>query len=466
MPVLRWLFDTEDRRKFNNHIRSAWNSLKSYPGHSRHVPWKAIIIFVVIPTFVFYNIKSSLHGSGDSQPVLMIAASLLNEGNLELSEYLTTEGEIPYYLTETSTGIYSSYPAGMLGFALPLATASKIVGAKIEMPRVRNRIEKLTASIVVAASLGLFLLIALHIVPVKAAGLTTLFLGVGSAMFSTVGQGLWQHGGVILGSLLVLLIEFRSQRQPRPADLWIQGFTCAFMMACRLSSVLFLAPFLLWVFVRSPRRAIGIFLVAIISFFPWGALYGSIYPSIFGPSTGQITARLWNSPATEAVAVLLSPGRGFFIYQPWALLAFMPLIPIVRRQWAESTNYPVPRGWVIFCAVVIFAHIFLVSSWGMWWGGHCWGSRLLSEAVPFVALLCLPGIAFCLRLPLSRFALIFLLVVSALLHLPHIMFNANVWNGRADVDSHPERLWSWSDAPFLIPLRPKQPMAWETQSHQ
>lgn len=265
------------------------------------------------PIFLVSNLKPPHSGSGDSQPVLMTAASLLNDGNWELSEFLPSAGGIQYYLTQTPEGIYSSYPAGMLSFALPLATVSKVVGGRIEMPRVRDRIEKLAASLLAATSLGLFLLVALHVVPFKPAALMALFLAVGSAMFSTIGQGLWQHGGIILGSLLILLVEFRRQKQPKMADLWIQGFTCAIMLACRLSAVLFLVPFLVWVSLRSPRRAIGIAMVAALSFLPWAALYGSIYPSFFGPSTGQISARLWTSPASEVFAVLLSPGRGFVI---------------------------------------------------------------------------------------------------------------------------------------------------------
>ncbi len=464
VPGLRWLFDPNFRFWVNNHISTAGNSLKSYPGQSPEIPWKAVIIFVMIPCVIFYNIQRSLHTSLDSQPIMMAAASLLNEGNMELSEYLPPQGGLHYYLTQTPHGIYSSYPAGMLVFAVPLATASKVLGAKPELPRVRNRLEKLAASVLAAASLALFFLIALNVVPLKPAALATLILGVGSAMFSTVGQGLWQHGGVIFGSLVILLIEFRRQRQPKSFDLWILGCTCAVMLACRLSSILFLAPYFAWVALRSPRRAGILALVTSIFFLPWAALYGSIYPSIFGPSTGQISARLWTSPATEVVAVLFSPSRGLYVYQPWALLALLTLIPGVRKQSKDSISYPAPKGWMLFLLVTIFLNIFLVSSWGMWWGGHCWGSRLLSESVPMLALLCLPGFALLLRFPLGKLAILVLLVSSALLHLPHIIFNRDYWNGRANVDVHPERLWSWQDAPFLIPLRPNWPMQWETKS--
>ncbi len=32
-------------------------------------------------------------------------------------------------------------------------------------------------------------------------------------------------------------------------------------------------------------------------------------------------------------------------------------------------------------------------------------------------------------------------------------FGDPFWNGRAEIDTHPERLWSWSYAPFVAPFR-------------
>jgi len=38
------------------------------------------------------------------------------------------------------------------------------------------------------------------------------------------------------------------------------------------------------------------------------------------------------------------------------------------------------------------------------------------------------------------------------MHVPAIYLRSADWNGRVDINYHPERLWSWSDPPFLYPL--------------
>ena len=37
------------------------------------------------------------------------------------------------------------------------------------------------------------------------------------------------------------------------------------------------------------------------------------------------------------------------------------------------------------------AQVLLVSKWSIWWGGHCYGPRLLTDIVPCLMLLMLPA---------------------------------------------------------------------------
>ena len=60
------------------------------------------------------------------------------------------------------------------------------------------------------------------------------------AWYSTVGQGLWQHDGVILWSLVLLLVEFSRGRGGSAAGLRLQGLAAGCMLACRLSAAVFL----------------------------------------------------------------------------------------------------------------------------------------------------------------------------------------------------------------------------------
>src|SRR5262249_8369143 len=154
---------------------------------------------------------------------------------------------LPHFAIDTPAGVRSSYPSGMTLFALPSAAAARVLGADWNDVGVHARLEKWTAAWVAAACLGLFFLIALHLAAPRPALAASLLLAVGSVMFTTIGQALWQHGGVIFWGLLALWLEFRQAQRPSRWGTATQGLACAMMIACRLSAVLFVIPFAVWV---------------------------------------------------------------------------------------------------------------------------------------------------------------------------------------------------------------------------
>ena len=91
----------------------------------------------------------------------------------------------PIFLTTITTVI------GMVPLVLPVAAAARLVGADLDHPHVHDRLEKWTAASVAGLSLALFFLLALHLAPLQPAWITTMILGLGSVMFTTVGQALW-----------------------------------------------------------------------------------------------------------------------------------------------------------------------------------------------------------------------------------------------------------------------------------
>jgi hypothetical protein len=442
------------RQLARDRLRRLAGAVRAYPERDGPEVWAATALFVVIPAAFFFLSNAKKVGWGDSWPVVPTACSLVRAGDADLDEYLDGSvdwarprpGALPYFAAGRDGRAYSSYPAGMVPFALPVVAAARLAGADLDSPRVRERLEKWTAAWVAAASLGLFFLTALHLAGPPAAFACTLLLATGSALFSTAAQALWQQGGVIFWSLVVLLAEFRQARRPLPGVSAVQGLACALMLACRPSAALFVVPFGLWLLGRAPRRAFAVALVAGLAFLPWVLLHRTVYGNCLGPSAAQLSRADWAPPRPEPLAgVLVSPGRGLLVYQPWLALAGLGLVPRLRRTPGE------PAGWAGFAGVVIALHVLLVASWRCWWGGHCWGSRLLAEAVPLAALLGVRPAAALGRSWPGRGLLLGLFLGGLALHLPGAFGGAVNWNNRPDVDRHPERLWSWPGAPFLAP---------------
>jgi len=190
--------------------------------------------------------------------------------------------------------------------------------------------------------------------------------------------------------------------------------------------------------------------VTAAAYLPCMAMYLTVYGNILGPATIVTNAtqrRLWHYGRLDTIAgVLFSPARGLFVYQPWALLAPFAFLPRVRARSVMSSGPAPPRGWAGFCATIVVIHTILISSWHDWSGGWCWGSRMLTDVVPLLGLLCIPPIAALGISPRGRWLLIAIGIIGILPHLPGAFLGSARWNALSD---HASDLWSWSRAPFL-----------------
>jgi hypothetical protein len=253
---------------------------------------------------------------------------------------------------------------------------------------------------------------------------------------------------VVFWLLLALLIEFRTGGRPGARGLLLQGLAIGQMLSCRPTAALHAGLFGLWVLYRAPGRAVLLGLLSLAAYLPWVLFYQTVY----GNPVGTLTITLavgggsyWSLHPERFLGVLVMPARGFLVYQPWAWLALVPLVCRGEHSRVEARSAGV-AGWVPYAVISILAQAWVVSSWHDWVGGHCWGSRLMTDVVPLMGLLAVPGVACCLRNRAGRLALVLVAVLGLSLHLPAITRNAADWNrglGRgADV-------WSWTKAPFL-----------------
>jgi hypothetical protein len=442
-------------------IKHVWGQFAEYPSQTKRIPWLATLSLVVLPSGLLFLARESNIVAFDSGPVVPTAVSLVTHGDCDISSYVDLCGkcysitdvvEDPYFAKRAGLAYYSAYPAGMVPFAVPSVAIARLLHADFNDMGTITRIEKWTASWVAALALGLFFLIALHVVDPAPAAIMTLILATGSVVYTTIGQGLWQHGGVILWGLLVFLLELDTSDRIRLSALAAQGFACAMMLACRPTAGTFAVSFTLWLSLRSPRRGVIFASATLVAYLPWALFYQLLYGSIIGPTVSQTAMTNWQSLSLDSVAkVLFSPGRGVFVYQPWLALSIIGLIGLVCPRAAIPSRVPLPRGCTLFCLAFAATHLAVISSWKCWWGGHCWGSRLASEAVVFAALLCLKPTALLWAMPMGRRLVLAVALASSLFHIPAVYLRQDRWNtvlSDSPAAATP-RLCSWSDPPFL-----------------
>ena len=145
------------------------------------------------------------------------------------------------------------------------------------------------------------------------------------------------------------------------------------------------------------------------------------------------------------LGVLASPSRGLLVYQPWAVLAALSAVPLIRRKAVAAGFAQGAPGWLAFCLAASAVHCIFIASWFDWTGGHCWGSRLLTDILPLLGLASVPAIAALWPLPRARSFIVALGLLGALSHIPCVYLGASEWNDRTN---HKSDNWSWSNAPF------------------
>jgi hypothetical protein len=462
VPVLRLLVSTEYRKLVREVFVSCWQSLAEFHANPASVPWRAVILYGCLPFAILFlaNTKKQV---GDNVPVFLAAGSIVRDGNVELSEYLglpqwsslgNDEKGLNYSLVRTPGGVYSNYPSGPLQIATPVALVSRCVGANFDIITVHDRLQKFSAVLLASACLGLFFLLALHLVPPTHAWIATLMLGVASAMFSTLAMGIWQHGGVVFWSLVFLVAEFRQA--PRSSWAWTlaQGLALGWMVPWRPTSVLVALPLAIWLACRSPKRVLLVGALAAAAYLPWGCFYYSCYGNVLGPSHTQahVDNWMWDSP-DGYLGVLFSPGRGMFVFQPWLILALLWTWPAVWPTSESPRGQPGWGGLLALSGAIVLLNVVTVGAWRCWWGGWCYGSRLTSDTLALAALLCVQPVAYLWRFPIGRAIVVGLIALGFLIHASSVYFGADNWNGaHGDIDANWALLWRWDDPPFLYPI--------------
>jgi hypothetical protein len=251
---------------------------------------------------------------------------------------------------------------------------------------------KVTASMLVAGSAVFIFFTCTAFVGRWKAFAIALAYGLGTCVWSTSSQALWQHGPneffLALGTLLLVRID---KGWPAAAGCGL-AYACA--VACRPTSVIVAAAVGLYLLTANRKAVVPYVLGAL----PVAVLLGAYNwhyfesPFIFGQSiVGRGLARqktgsdsLLQTPIWEGAAgLLLSPSRGLLVYSPFAIFSLWGLTRVWRRE-----TYSCFRPLTVAMAILLV----IAFCWFDWWGGWCYGYRPLVDTMPFFAILLIPVI--------------------------------------------------------------------------
>lgn len=329
-----------------------------------------------------------------------------------------------YFLHRSHGRVYSSYPLGPPLVVTPLYVPVLLVPgirdwdarSLILLARV---VEKVSASILAAVAVGMFFLLARCYVGQARAAAFALLFAFATSMWSICSQAMWQHTASVLAIVSSLYFLARGS---------IPGaaIMAALSVAMRPSDFLFVAASMAVLgFRRKGRwRALAWYTGA-------SAVVGGVLAAynlyVFGSLRGDYTQSFDGAFFEGLAGLLFSPGRGLFVYTPLFLLALWRK-PEDRVQWI-AVSFAV-------------AHVLLYARWPIWWGGHCFGPRLLAELSPVLVLSLLR-----VRIRVVFVALAVLSVGIQFVGAFH--YPAGRWDSSpAEIDVTPARLWDIRDNPI------------------
>lgn len=411
----------------------------------------AAVVFVA--SLALYLSNDRVVGQVDAWPNALLPVAILVDHSLTFDRFFAEPGHAPpSVFVVTSHGLVGTYPIATGLLALPFYAVPVAVQAIVARPdaagwrRFAWRFQKLPAAVFAALAVAVFWQIcrALDFSWALALGLTA-WVGLAGENFSTAAQSLWQHGPGTLAILTAILAQLALRRRPSLAAALAFSAASGLAVAVRPTNALILAPFAVLALWRRPHAIVpltvpGAALLALVALYNlhfFGDLLGG-----YGSYVADFSA---HRMATGLAGILMSPGRGLFIYYPLAVVA------IGLLAWRPGT---LADPTAAASAIAVVASTGLAAAYANWWAGWSYGPRYLSEIEPLFALLV--GLSWRNLAPGARrwlgIACFGLLLSWGLLLQSVGAYSraAIAWNGTPrNVDEAPERVWDVLDNPIL-----------------
>ena len=343
--------------------------------------------------------------------------------------------------------VCSVFPPGMGFLAVPFFLPWIATGANALDLGMLVRVGHLAGAFYEVLATLLLWAVLRRIVDDRAALAIVLLYFLGSSVRTIASQALWQHAGVHLALAAALWLVVRERPLAARQNV-IGGLALGLGALVRQTTVFAAAGLAPW---REGRTRIAAFLAALaaglVPLFVFNAfVYGSPLEQGYG-------AKPFDTNPIEGLAgLLLSPSRGLFVYEPWAMLG---LAGLVIARFAKTTRGPLSEriSDLVFAWLIALA---IYATYAEWWGGRVFGPRFLDDLAPIVVV----GLAWGVRG--GWFAYGFMravFVVSAawsllLFNAAALVYDQNTWDLLpVNVNDAPQRLFDWSDPQWLFVLR-------------
>ena len=296
--------------------------------------------------FAIYLANGREIWSGDSVPAKYLTCAVVRGDGFYLDRYRDDvlkwwpHPGMPYYVTMVDGHYVSRYPLGPVFVALPFTLPQIWLldrthpGWETSDPLWFDTIAKRSAAAIATLTAFALLTVLLKLGLGREAWLAATAAALGSNLWCTASQSLWQHGPAAL--MLTLLSLLLLPEAPSAVRFVLAGLAAGLLVCSRPIDLAFAVTTAVWVTIRHPRQLVWFLSPAVVL----GAAligYNRAFLGAAGGYYSNLDAATFATPWLEGLqGTLLSPSRGLFVFSPWTLIAFAYL-PFAFFQLRRAT---------------------------------------------------------------------------------------------------------------------------------
>jgi hypothetical protein len=419
-------------------------------------------------------VLSPVHQVSDAAYSLLVSECLIRHQTPVVDRYVQTpldpaihpgteNGELPYQLFRSGGHVHYTYPPGTPVLSVPFVVLSHPFGMTavseageydaMEERRMQFRL----AALLMACFGSLTYLTARALLSDRWSLLVTAAVVFTTQVWSTASRGLWSHTWAILLVLIAVWLIVRNELEDRPLRPVVQATVLCWAFFTRPTMIVGLVIVGVYLAIRHRGAVVAYAATAACWLTAFAATswwqFGRLLPPYYSP--GKLgTPDFWEGLSGN----LVSPSRGLLVFLPHLVIVIYWLIRYGRRSGHTAL--------AVLGAIGALGHLLIVASFPMWWGGHGYGPRLMTDALPWLVLVALVSVRAWVgadpapsrtnprRFILEAAAAVALTLAALIIHgAGALSESTNAWNWTpVNVDQQPSRVWDWRDPQFLSPF--------------
>ncbi len=323
----------------------------------------------------------------------LLPVTILQSGSFVLDEFedfFEANWRDPYFVASVNGHIVSRSPTAAAVLAVPFYGLPLGAGwianpsqGWLFFPWSAFFAAKFAAAFMAACAVVMFFFCARELTDAGTSAALAVVFAFGTSVWSTASQGLWQQTPSVLAQVIAVWFILRGRRRGAMAvapGAFFFSLATISRVNDGLSALLFTAY--VWLFYRP---ALGRWILwaipPAIFFLAYNAIYNGS-PLVFGYQDGVLQYAV--GPGLEAIiGLFLSPSRGLLVYSPFFVFALAGLWLARRAR---------DRYFYWFAGAAVALCVLIVSAWGYWDGAWGYGTRMLTDILPYATLLLVPAV--------------------------------------------------------------------------